>query len=166
MNSFDLDFRPTYFGPQSSQTVYESRYGGEYLPNFNNVEIEIGKVILESSTNDVISIRVTKVDDSYSYRVVDEYGSTFEIPESLQITLRPLKLKEMISLINNTVSKFEDVEESGEPGLVKGFITYMLGEGDDPSVVMTFVRVESGFYPELEEFFEYQKGLWINEYKD
>ena len=166
MNSFDLDFRPTYFGPQSSQRVYESRYGGEYLPNFDNVEIEIGRVILDSTTGDVISIRVTKVDDSYSYRVVDEYGSTFEIPESLQKTLRPLKFREMIILINNTVTKCENVEESGETGLVKGFITYMLGEGDDPSEIMSFVRVGSGFYPELEEFFEYQKELWINEFKD
>ena len=72
----------------------------------------------------------------------------------------------MVDLINNTSRKFEDVEESEEPGLVKPHVTFMLSEGDEDSEIMNFVRVESEFYPELYDFFEYQKGLWINEYKD
>ena len=140
--------------------------GGEYLPDLSESEIEIGRIILECTTGDVDSIRVTRNEDGYSYRIVDEYGSAFEIPEHLRKTTSPLSLGEMVDLIDNTSRKFEGVEESEEPGLVKPHVTFMLSEGYDPSEVMTFVRVESGFYPELEEFFEYQKGLWINEYKD
>ena len=208
MNSFDLDFKPVYFGPQSLKKFYKSRVkgtirremvseniennvpsqltesslnentrdvlgqihpsfmGGEYLPDLTESEIEIGRIILESTTGDVDSIRVTRNDDGYSYRIVDEYGSTFEIPEHLRKSTSPLSLREMVDLINNTCRKFEDVEESEEPGLVKGYITYMLSEGDKDSEIMSFIRVESEFYPELFDFFEYQKELWINEYKD
>ena len=208
MNSFNFDFRPTYFGPQSLEKFYKSRIkgtirrelvsknieqfvptpltessleentrdvlgqihpsfmGGEYLPDLTESEIEIGRIVLESTTEDVDSIRVTRDEDGYSYRIVDEYGSTFEIPEHLRKTISPLSLGEMVDLINNTSRIFEGVEESEEPGLVKPHVTFMLSEGDEDSEIMSFVRVESEFYPELYDFFEYQKELWINEYRD
>ena len=208
MEPFDLEFRPTYFGPQSLRKFYKSRIkgtvrreivsenieqfvptpltessleentrdvlgqihpsfmGGEYLPDLTESEIEIGRIILESTTGDVDSIRVTRNEDGYSYRIVDEYGSTFEIPEHLRKTISPLSLGEMVDLINNTSRRFEGVEESEEPGLVKPHVTFMLSEGDEDSEIMSFVRVESEFYPDLFDFFEYQKKLWVNEYKD
>src|SRR5262249_4767409 len=49
--------------------------GGEYLPGYQDEEVEIARVSLQSTTGDVISIRARRDRGAIRYRVVDEYGT-------------------------------------------------------------------------------------------
>src|SRR5262245_20849225 len=49
--------------------------GGEYLPGYQDEEVEIARVSLQSTTGDVISIRARRERGAIRYRVVDEYGT-------------------------------------------------------------------------------------------
>jgi len=207
MSSFDFDFRPTYFGPQSLEEFYKSRIkgtvrkqivplnfensvpspltesslteelrtewgqihpefmGGEYLPDLGEFELEIGSIILRSVTGDVFSIRVKKDQVGYSYRVVDEYSSTFELPEVVKKSEEPLSFGEMVILINECYMISEGGDVVG-PGLVKPDLQFMFENGGSPESIKGFVRVESDFYPQLHEYFEYQEDIWYQELKD
>ena len=207
MSSFDFDFRPTYFGPQSLEKFYKSRIkgtlrkeivsqniensvpspltesslteevrtewgqihpefmGGEYLPDLGEFELEIGRVILRSVTGDVFSIRVKKDQVGYSYRIVDEYSSTFDLPENVQKSNEPLTFHEMTVLINDCYMVSEGGDVIG-PGLVKPDLKFMFENGGSQDSIKGFVRVESEFYPQLHDYFEYQKDIWYQELED
>jgi hypothetical protein len=47
--------------------------GGEYLPDFEEGELEMARLSLRSVTADVISIRLRRTEDGFVYRIVDEY---------------------------------------------------------------------------------------------
>ena len=47
--------------------------GGEYLPDFIGDEVEIARVVLQSTTMDTTSVRARNEKGSIVYRVVDEY---------------------------------------------------------------------------------------------
>jgi hypothetical protein len=46
--------------------------GGEFLADYLKGENEIARVVLQSVTDDVISIRAQQVEEEIAYRVVDE----------------------------------------------------------------------------------------------
>ena len=53
--------------------IHPSFMGGEYLPDFEEGELEMARLSLRSVTADVISIRLRRTEDSFVYRIVDEY---------------------------------------------------------------------------------------------
>ncbi len=53
--------------------IHPSFMGGEYLPDFAEGEIEVARLSLKSVTADVISVRLRRTEDSFVYRIVDEY---------------------------------------------------------------------------------------------
>ncbi|MCD8564238.1 MAG: hypothetical protein LRY53_00905 [Burkholderiaceae bacterium] len=48
--------------------------GGEYLPNAMRNEIEIARIVIASTTQDVTSIYARPLGKRIAYRIVDEYG--------------------------------------------------------------------------------------------
>ena len=72
--------------------------GGEYLPSYQREETEIGRIELESTTSDVISIRARWEDGQIHYRVVDEYDTEFDC--KLDRSDGPLSLDEFIRFID------------------------------------------------------------------
>ena len=177
MSSFDFDFRPTYFDSQRLDEFRKSQFKDtewtpefpdeEYLPEFGEYEVEIGCVVLSSTTGYVVSIRVKKDLDGYSYRVVDEMSYIYEPPEHLQKSKEPLTLNQIIELINDCEMRLEGSNEWFEPGLVKPIIRDMVEGGiHDSEKIKKFVGVESNFYPQLHDYYEYQKDIWYQELKD
>ena len=53
--------------------IHPSFMGGEYLPDFEEGELEMARLSLRSVTTDVISIRLRRTEDGFVYRIVDEY---------------------------------------------------------------------------------------------
>ena len=53
--------------------IHPSFMGGEYLPDFEEGELEVARLSLRSVTADVISIRLRRTEDGFVYRIVDEY---------------------------------------------------------------------------------------------
>ena len=131
--------------------------GGEYLPDYRRGELEIARIVLASTTMDVVSVRARRSRDlRIHFRVVDEYNTVFVFyPGSAKV---PLTLGQMISLLDSIRSK-ED-----EPG--HGFITWIREcnydfDRDDPRSVAHFVTVASPFYRLLEPFFRWRNDQWL-----
>jgi len=56
--------------------------GGEYLPDLKMSEVEICRIVLKSTTMDVFSMRVEKIDQELRYSVADEYGDNeYSLPQ-------------------------------------------------------------------------------------
>ena len=77
--------------------------GGEYLPDFIGDEVEIARVVLQSTTMDTTSVRARKEKGSIVYRVVDEYmeddPNKFVIP--LSSSQKTLLMSQLIHIIDN-----------------------------------------------------------------
>jgi hypothetical protein len=61
--------------------IHPSFMGGEYLPADRRHETEIARIVLDSATCDVISVRARIGRTGYRmrYRIVDEYDGTFVV---------------------------------------------------------------------------------------
>jgi len=129
--------------------------GGEYLPPYLSGEIEIARVSLESVTWDVYSIRAKKGDDGQiQYRVADEYESWDNAIFILhaEVSTKPFTFGEIVSFIDNV--EWTDCG-GADRGLTTGFrdMNYgLVGPGRcEFEELVSFVRVSSFFYPELEQ---------------
>lgn len=67
--------------------IHPTFMGGEYLPDYARSEVEIARIELEATTNDVISLRARSSGLRIKYRLVDEYASEFRLPQ--QTSSRP-----------------------------------------------------------------------------
>ena len=76
--------------------------GGEYLPPYLPGEIEIARIVLQSTTMDVSSVRARPADGQIQYRVVDEYPDIgpFVLLEPT-VSERPLTFGEIVTLIDS-----------------------------------------------------------------
>ena len=138
--------------------IHPSFMGGEYLPDYAEGEVEIARIELESTTADVISIRVKKEGERIAYLIVDEYETEFNILPTHSD--KPLTLSELVSLIDGAT-------EEGSLGL---YYTQMNYEGGERSIewldqMRHFTRVESVFYPQLNLHYEKLLDLWYEEEK-
>jgi hypothetical protein len=131
--------------------------GGEYLPDYSRGEMEIARIVLASTTMDVVSVRARRSQDlRIHYRIVDEYETVFvHHPRSSKA---PLTLAHMISVLDSTRAK-ED-----EPG--HEFITWARECNyrrfrDDPKHIAHFVTVESPFYLQLEPYYRWRNNQWL-----
>jgi len=116
--------------------------GGEYLPDLEDGEVEIARVVVESVMLDVSSVRAREDGDIIRYRVVDEQNSTFEF--SPTESSEPFSLGEVVELIDSATS-----ESLGEGGLVLGFAEFWVESGVDPDELGDMAYVWSAFYPGL-----------------
>jgi hypothetical protein len=104
--------------------VHPTFMGGEYLPDFEEGEIEVARIDLRSVTADAISIRLRRLPIGFAYRVVDEYmdeneNGLLESPTFL-LADRPLTLAQFgefairvsrLTDICNT-DRFDSVDEA------------------------------------------------------
>jgi hypothetical protein len=72
--------------------------GGEYLPDYEQGEVEIARLVLASTTQDVYSVRARWVGSVLRYHIVDEYETdwylTRETFERLARPRTPLRNRE------------------------------------------------------------------------
>jgi hypothetical protein len=77
--------------------IHPAFMGGEYLPDRSQQEVEIARITIASTTQDVTCVYARQVGNRIHYRVVDEYeGMTLEEPAT-RTSSRPLKLKELVA---------------------------------------------------------------------
>jgi len=138
--------------------IHPSFMGGEYLPDYAEGEVEIARIELESTTADVISIRVKKEGERIAYLIVDEYETEFNILPTHSD--KPLTLSELVRLIDGAM-------EEGSLGLYYTQMNYEEGERSIEWLdqMRHFTRVESVFYPQLNLHYEKLLDLWYEEEK-
>jgi hypothetical protein len=136
--------------------------GGEFLPRTRPGEVEIARITLAASTQDVTSIRARKVSNRIAYRVVDEYEEDHR-PWSVRrrTSIRPLTLGELVDLI-------ETAELPSQPGW--GLVTKLMRSQfecgmDDAELCryLSFFEITSPFYPHLGSYFDQLIRQYIDE---
>jgi hypothetical protein len=139
---------------------HPSWMGGEYLPDLLPGEVEIARIVLASTLQDVISIRARRRRGGRRilYRIVDEYGEPGEPGWTCRpaSSMQPLSMGRLIELIESARCPRFDV---GDGPLTEAFRDFQ--EGTDPRDLVDFVTVESEFYPELGEYFEQRAQEWL-----
>jgi hypothetical protein len=127
--------------------------GGEFLPDYQPGETEIARLELRSVTADVISIRARREGNLLHYRIVDEYGTEFELQR--QSSRQPLKLAQLIRFIDG--SCHPDLSE----GLALGYNTMNADGGvTGRDELQDFTAVRSDVYPQLEEHYDHVFEEW------
>ena len=129
--------------------------GGEYLPDLEKNEIEIARVILKSTTLDIISINAKKEKNGISYFIADEYGDK-EWNVTPSKTIKPLNFKQLINMIDS----------ADEHGLMDTFRLQNYTDGDtSPEDIYDFATASSAFYPDLERYYDLQNDKWLKKEK-
>lgn len=142
--------------------IHPRLMGGEYLPKYYQNEIELCRVVLESTTMDVISLRARKQKHRFAYRIVDEYSNKFILTK--KTSTRPLSMGEIVQILDTCKEILYDTGEEMEyVGLIKPVIEYMKQDGFGKEECIDFVKVESTFYPELFAYYEQQKEIWFED---
>jgi len=77
--------------------LHPTMMGGEYLPDRKKGEVEIARITIASTTQDVICVYARQVGKRIHYRVVDEYGSEKQCANRRRTSIRPLTLEQLVN---------------------------------------------------------------------
>lgn len=125
--------------------------GGEYLPTFLAGEIEIARIVLASTTQDVYSVRARRRANGIRYRIVNEYQMTMRLGR--QSSKRPLTLLELTRAIDTITTDAERVHDFTDD--IRDYMT------DDPEGAVDCVTVESEVYPGLDRHYHQMAMSWL-----
>ena len=146
--------------------IHPTLMGGEYLLDSLETEVEIVRIVLQSVTEDVISLRARWELGEIRYRLVDEYadqGSSFQItPES---SSEPLALRELIQMLD-TAAQDPDWREWPEQRGVTDCSRDINMEWGDAEEIRDFVTVSSKFYSELQAYDDERAEEWYEKKRE
>jgi hypothetical protein len=140
--------------------IHHSFMGGEYLPEFKVGEEEIVRILLESTTSDVISVRARPIPGGIAWRVVDEYPDRGEYIVRPEVSVGPLTLAELIDLLDGASYTGGDLEG----GVALGWNNMNLDGGETASELRYFTTLESSLYPELSAHYDRVFDDWEEEH--
>jgi len=123
--------------------------GGEYLPNLLPGEVEIARVTLASTTQDVVSIRARKGKNRIRYRVVDEYEGETLSEFTQRTSVHPLTLGQLVAFLDRAWSVRE--------------VVTMNEMQCDVDEMRDFVSVSSPFYQHLATYYDQCFVEWASE---
>ena len=130
--------------------------GGEYLPDYREDEVEIARISLASTTNDIISIRARRGHTGViRYSIADEYNGDFTYVLSRKTSRQPLTLRQLVSFLENS-------SQNEVPGnLITGYNDMNNEWLDDRESLRHFTRISSEFYPQLRAHCEKAFDDWV-----
>jgi hypothetical protein len=118
--------------------IHPALMGGEYLPDTDDDEIEIARIVLRSTLSDVTSVYARYGEKAFHYRVVDEYdGETLSGPAE-RSSDQPLTLAQLFEFFDRAWPLMEVLERC-----YPGNLQAMHG----------FFKAESAFYPQLDTLY-------------
>jgi hypothetical protein len=133
--------------------LYPTNMGGEYLPPLRKGEVEIGRISLESTTADQISIRARRIVGRIGYRIVDEYPASSTYVCHPASSVAPLSLHELVTLI----------ESASDGGSIIFPILAVNSRDSTRAELATFITVTSDFYADLGPYYRAQTDAWLNQ---
>ena len=143
----------------SPGNIHPRWMGGEYLPDCDAGEVEIARIVLDSTTMDVVSFRAHQADGQgtdVEYAAVDEYDSSWTLTRRSSVL--PLTMGQLIGLIDQATCSSDDRDESLD------FVAN-IWRFTDPIDSPGFVTVESDFYPQLSSWYSDKEERWIEEHR-
>jgi len=136
--------------------IHPTFLGGEFLPDYRTAETEIARIVLDSTTRDVISLRARRTKTGLlRYSIVDEYEGAFVYPKLP--TRDPITLGQIVDWIDQT--GISDAPEFGT-GLGLIYTVSNFTEGEDVHRLENFTTVESDLYPELAQHYARLSSEW------
>jgi len=131
--------------------LHPSFLGGEYLPNTKDHEVEIARITIASTTQDVTSVYARQAGKRILYRVVDEYGGSSLLGKAVRTSQQPLTLGQLTDfflkawdLLSVLGFNFEDPHYSADE--IKAFV----------------VDASSSFYADFGRLIEERIDRWID----
>lgn len=161
---FDYNFKPkNYFDfPMGNNDLYSESIkilGKEYLRELKQNEVEIARLELESTTQDVCSIRARATNNSIKYRIIDEYNEEDGPVAGVKSSKDILTFRQLIKLIDKSSwfggSFFGGCRDANYDDF---------GE-NNPEELSHFESMDSRFYPELYQYYKHKNDLWLIEKK-
>ncbi len=131
--------------------IHPAFMGGEYLPTRAPQEVEIARITIASTTQDVTCIYARQLGQRIHYRVVDEYGGDTLDGSGTRTSTKPLTLNELVDFFLRTWNLIFcldcNFEGYGYPReRVHGFI----------------VDASSSFYAEFEHLVRARVDEWLD----
>ena len=126
--------------------------GGEDLPNMLQTAVEIARITIASTTQDVTSVYARRGKHRIYYRVVDEYEGETLSTRNTRSSIRPLTLSELETFFNGAWSLFDVLAMN------------FGNDGYDLDRMLRFVvGVESSFYPQIGTLYAERIAAWATE---
>ncbi len=82
--------------------IHPAFMGGEYFPTRERQEVEIARITIASTTQDVTCVYARQVGQRIHYRVVDEYGGDTLDGAGTRTSTKPLTLRELVDFFLKT----------------------------------------------------------------
>lgn len=133
--------------------------GGEFLPPYLDGELEIGRLVLNTPTLDVIAIRVLKESGRFCYRIVDEYGQRnfFHPPFT---SVQPLTFGEFLGMVGSIQLHGAWRSEA----FLDQVLEMNIREGIDPDSLKGFLTAKSYLYPQFGAWVAQRLHDWLDGY--
>jgi hypothetical protein len=128
--------------------IHPAIMGGEYLPDRRAGELEIARITIQSTTQDVTCVYASPGRDRIRYRVVDEYGGDCLEGRIKRTSSRPLSLGDLTAFFLgawNLVRILERNFASGASSLEEA---------------LEFFKGESAFYPDFDALVRTRMKAW------
>jgi hypothetical protein len=136
---------------QAQGRIHPAYMGGEYLPSSRAGEVEIARITIASTTQDVTCVYARKVGQRIHYRVVDEYSGDTLDGLGHRTSLRPLTLTQLTDFFLKTWNLLSCLDVNFESHAyprdeVHGFI----------------VDASSSFYAEFDSLIHAHVDEWLD----
>ena len=131
--------------------IHPAFMGGEYLPRLRENEVEIARITLATTTQDVACVYAKKFKTRIHYRVVDEYnGSTIE-GKYRRTSKHPLTLNQLANFFLTAWDLIATLEHNfAEYGYPRREINKFI------------VDVNSSYYAEFNKLIRERVDIWLN----
>ena len=112
------------------ESVHPSFMGGNYLPDLEEGEVEIGRIEIASTTGDVTSLYAKKIDGKHMFRIVDEYDGGTLTDETFMEAEQPLTLGQMADFFLGGWSLTEVLEMNEFQEDIEGALGFFVAKSD------------------------------------
>ena len=134
---------------QAIGQLHPAFMGGEYLPDLAEHEVEVARITIASTTQDVTSVLARRGKRRIYYRVVDEYGGETLSGKSTRTSTRPLTRGALEKFFNGAWSIFDVLEANFSDA------------GYNLEQMLRFVvGIDSQFYPQLGRLYRRRIQAW------
>jgi hypothetical protein len=131
-------------------SIHPSLMGGEYLPDLVQDEVEIARITIESTTQDVTCVYASRVEGKIACRVVDEYDGQTLSDDTTCLTVAPLTLRELIDFF------------LGGWDLIGVLDMNFADYGYPTNDIHGFFRGSSEFYPDFDLHVRQRVADWLH----
>jgi len=134
---------------QASIAMHPSFMGGEYLPDRNDEEIEIARITIASTTQDVTCIYASRAGDDITYRAVDEYDDMTLTEARTRTSRLPLTVSELADFFLQAWDLFSILDMNFD------------SDGRRADEVRAFFWGSSEFYPGFNALIAHRVEEWL-----